>query len=159
MTHPRVYLAGPITGRTLEEAAGWREEARQLLWKGGSIVGISPLRYKKLFIAEGVLSADQSTYRQSPLTTASGITGRDRYDVHRCDLMIANLLGARTKTTGTAIEFGWADAWRIPIILVMEPAGNPADHQMLRRLAEFHVETLGDACALACQILLPRFSE
>ena len=152
---PRVYLAGPIASKDWAGATGWRELAT--LWLAPEIQCFSPLRGKRAYLPpEGVtITAQTFNYVDHPLTRASGIVGRDRNDVRTADLVIANLLDSVEKPTGTAIEFGWADAWRIPIILIIEREGSVADHPMLRQIAEFHVETLAEACTLARSILIP----
>jgi hypothetical protein len=53
------------------------------------------------------------------------------------------------------IEIGWADAHRIPIILVMEKEGNIHDHPMVRECVSFRVETLDEAMAVAEAVLMP----
>lgn len=153
---PRVYLAGPIASKDWDGANSWRRRVRKTLSQH-QIVCVSPLRGKReYFPTNGTAITHQTdNYVDHPLTRAAGITGRDRHDIRTVDLMIANLLGATEKVCGTAIEFGWADAWRVPIILVMEREGSVADHPMLRQIAEFHVETLDEACDLARMILLP----
>ncbi len=151
---PHVYLAGPIASKEWLVANGWRSVIANRL--APEIQCFNPLRGKVTLVPDtGLIGDDICRYTPSPLTTAAGITGRDRNDVRTADLVIANLLNTTTKSTGTAIEFGWADAWRVPIILIMEPEGAVADHPMLRQLADFHVTTLIEACTLAKDILLP----
>jgi len=151
----KVYLAGPIIPVDLETAMGWRRRARQLLELSG-ISAYSPIRGTvNLLPNVGRIGSDITKYQKHPLTTASGMTARDRYDVQSSDLIIANLLNATEKTCGTAIEFGWADAFGVPVIMVIEPSGSLAEHPMLSAIAEFRVSNMDDACVLTAQILLP----
>ncbi len=155
MNNYKVYLAGPITSVDLEGATGWRFEAIRALREWG-IDGYSPLRHKEgLIPQQGLIGSDVSLYERHPLTSAQGITARDRYDVQSSDLVIANLLGSTERTTGTAIEFGWADAFGVPIIMVIEDEGSIAEHPMLNTIAGFRVPNMYHACVLARQILLP----
>jgi hypothetical protein len=64
-----------------------------------------------------------------------------------------NFLGATRVSIGTAIEFGWADSRKTPIICVMEPEGNPHDHPMIREAIGFRVATLKEALNVAIAIL------
>ena len=151
MTDKSVYLAGPITFLEYNEAVDWRDYALEQLADVG-IKGLSPMRAKKYLANIDTLL--QSSYPEHPLSTDDGITTRDRNDVMTCGLVLANFLGAKQASSGTPIEFGWADAWRKPVIMVMEPEGNPFDHGMMRSIAGFRVETLDDGLDMAKAILL-----
>jgi nucleoside 2-deoxyribosyltransferase len=154
MKHGRdflVYLAGPISGMTYDEAQAWRAYASQNLPQ--EIRAISPLRAKSQRLAR--LGKIWNSYEDHPLCCESGITARDRNDCTRADALIVNLLGATFVSPGTCIELGWADVYRIPVILVMEKTGNPYDHPMVRRTAGFRVETLDEALAVCEAVLMP----
>ena len=55
---------------------------------------------------------------------------------------------------GTMIEYGWADAFRKPIITVMENEGNVHDHNFVKELSGFVVEELDEGIFIAKSILL-----
>jgi nucleoside 2-deoxyribosyltransferase len=152
---PKVYLAGPIKGLTYDQGQDWRAViASQLQEKG--ILGYSPLRSKAFLRAVGVIDR---AYEINPLSTSRGIMTRDRYDVMSSDAVLFYLLGATTISVGTCIEFGWADAFRKPIVLVMEPSGNLHDHPMVREAAGFIVPTLDEAVRVLDCILNPQLEE
>lgn len=146
----KIYLAGPISGLTYDGAQDWREHFRKSIDK--RIDCYSPLRGKEFLRNEGEL---EGSYQYHPLSTDQAITGRDRNDCTRADLVVFNLLGAQRITIGTMIELGWADAFRVPAILVIEDSGNPHEHPMVRQTAQFRVNNLDDARKLAEAILLP----
>ncbi len=125
---PRVYLAGPMTGLTYSEAADWRAYATAHLSPG--IVGVSPMRGEP---------------KQSPcfLGKNKAIMTRDRWDVQCADAVLMNLLGASRVSVGTMIEVGWADAHRVPLVVVREPT-NLHVHAMLDEAAGWTVETLDE---------------
>jgi nucleoside 2-deoxyribosyltransferase len=149
-----IYLAGPITGLSYGEARhGWREYFPTLL--PPHIHCSSPMRGKDHLAGIEVIAGRNDAYKGNPMTSGKGITTRDRNDVRTCDLMVANFLGAPAGSLGTAIEFGWADAWRKPIITVMEPEGNPHDHLMITEIGGYIVHTLEHAARLATLILTP----
>lgn len=146
MMRERVYLAGPMTGLTVTEAGEWRYRASRFLYH----INIEPLDPCRQVTNHGVMSAQGCG--SDPLQTAKGLTACDRMDIRRSEAVLVNFLGAKQVSVGTVIELGWADAWRIPIFLVMEPTGNPHEHAMVREIASFHFTTLEDAlCALALQ--------
>ena len=145
-----VYLAGPISGLTYDQGQTWREYACQQFPQ--EIRGISPLRCKEELRSKGVI---HDSYPDNPLTTDRGITTRDRQDCTRADALLINLVGAKYASPGTSIEFGWADAHRIPTVVVIEDQGNPYDHPMVRDLTGFRVNNLDDGIAVIEKLLMP----
>ena len=100
----------------------------------------------------------QDSYEENPMTCSKGIVTRDRFDCTRADAVLFNMLGAKTVSIGTCIEFGWADAARNPVVLVMEDASNLHDHPMVREIAGFRVNDLDAGIRLLERILLPEGS-
>lgn len=133
-----VYLAGPITGLSFGEATDWRQYAIKALAKEG-IKGLSPLRCKDYLANEKSIDVQYDNY---VLSTGKGITTRDRWDCHRSDALLVNLLGAEKVSIGTMMELGWANSAGKPIVLCMEDKGNPHDHAMVREVCGFVVNTL-----------------
>lgn len=151
MSRKKIYTAGPISGLTFAEGAlGWRETIKGLLPEFDLF---SPMRAKDFLAGEGIL---QGSYEEMPMSSTNGILGRDRNDVFTCDLMIANFLEDQGNfSLGTAMEFGWADAWRKPVIMVAEEGNVHRRHPMLRGSSVYVVSTLEDAANLAKHLLLP----
>lgn len=149
MSQHLVYLAGPIADKTYDEATAWRRKAAQALSDVAHC--LDPMRGK-----DSLRGGDRPLgcyYRGShPLSTPSGITTRDRWDVSRADVVLMNLLGAESITIGTMIEVGWADAYRKPIVLVMED-GNAHDHPIVRSCSGFVVPTLDEGTAIVRSLL------
>lgn len=152
---PRVYLAGPITGLTYDGANDWRKVVSYALSECG-IVSFSPLRAKEYLKGAGTLGP--GAYPQ-PLSTPQAITARDRMDVKRSDLVLFNFLGAEKASVGTCIELGWADAYGVPGILVIEDGAevpnNPHDHAIVQTICGWRTSSLDEAVWLAARILLP----
>jgi nucleoside 2-deoxyribosyltransferase len=138
MNLPTVYLAGPITGLNYEGATDWRDYASKEL--APDILGVSPMRGKDYLLHEQSI---RDHYPEAVLSTTKGITTRDRNDVYTCDAVLMNLLGAKKVTIGTMIEAGWADAFRKPIVLVIED-GNIHWHGMLEHVSGWIVPTLDE---------------
>lgn len=143
----RVYLAGPITGLSYEEARnGWRAEFPKLL--PDTIHCYSPMRGKDFLKDMDNLGCDEEMYREiHPMVTQKGITTRDRYDVQNADAVVMNLIGADRVSIGSMIEIGWADSVRVPIILIMDK-DNVHDHMMVLECAGYVVETIEEAAHL-----------
>jgi hypothetical protein len=70
---------------------------------------------------------------------------RDRFDATRCDVLLVNLLGAKTVSIGTVMEIAWADNVRTPIVVAMEAKGNLHEHAMITEAIGFRVPTLEEA--------------
>lgn len=152
-----VYLAGPISGLSYTEATQWREDAKRVL-NSNNITALSPMRFKEYLKEFESLSkmsaAEADIYKNlSVLSSAKGITVRDRNDATRCDALIVNFLGAKNVSIGTVIELGWADANRIPIIVIMEEEGNIHDHGMVNEITGFRVSNVQAAIDIAVAIL------
>lgn len=139
-----IYLCGPITGETFWQAKhGWRKDVYEQLTPLG-ITCLSPLRHLK---AQQLREVDLDS--MSPqgsevgvLSTPKGLTARDKFDVKRSDIIFCNLIGATSGSLGSMIEFGWGDAWDIPILICMEENGNPHDHAMIDAICSWRVPTL-----------------
>lgn len=151
-----IYLCGPITGCTFEEAKyGWRKKVYNHLNPIG-ITCLSPLRH---------LTADQlkegDMHSMNPdgaevgvLSTPKGLTERDRFDTMRSDIIFCNLLGAERVSIGSMIELGWADANRIPILACMEP-DNIHRHGMVTALCSWVVPSLSNGIEVVQDLLIP----
>lgn len=167
MSKPKVYLSGPIAGQSYADAIDWRIRARQLL--GGDIEAFSPMRGKE--ILAGMYEIDVKPWQSDTLALQpKGIVTRDRNDVQMCDAMLLYLPRIQEPPTdsgemefrnkrvsiGSMIEIGWADAWRKPIVTVMEYP-NVHAHIFVAELSGWVVETLEEGAALCRALLLPGY--
>jgi nucleoside 2-deoxyribosyltransferase len=147
-----VYLAGPITGLTFDDAADWRARASADLGAYG-IKCLSPLRAKEILRAVGRLSGTGEEYAHlGVLSLPRGVTTRDRYDATRCDALLVNLLGAERVSIGTVMEIAWADLCRIPVVVAIEDRGNPHEHMMIAECIGFRVPSLQEAVNVVAAI-------
>jgi nucleoside 2-deoxyribosyltransferase len=142
-----VYLAGGIAGMSYDEAVAWREYAISKF--RFNIIGLSPMRGKAYLAGEKQIA---DSYADKLLSTQRAITVRDHFDTRRADLVLMNLLNAKHVSIGTMIEIGWASAYRVPIILVMED-DNLHDHAMVRECASYIVDNLDDGIHIVNAIL------
>ena len=141
-----VYLAGPITGMTYSRAVDWREEFGLM---NSRIRTLSPMRgkdYLKQEFGDKALPGTVDYRRSHVMSTDDAIYARDLWDVRRSDVVVANFLGAKERSSGTTFELGFARALGKLIILVIEPDGsNPNDSVFIRKSANFTVHSLNDA--------------
>jgi nucleoside 2-deoxyribosyltransferase len=147
-----IYLAGTISGLSHDEARfGWRKEFSLLLPE--HIQCSSPMRAKEFLRDAGKL---YGSYEEHPMASAAGIVTRDRHDVKNCDAMIACFLEGKDQySLGTAIEFGWADGWHKPIIMIAEEGDPHRVHPMMSDMAGYIVDNLEDAAHLVTHLLTP----
>ncbi len=159
MTYPTktIYLAGPISGQSYEEARfGWRKTYAELVHNRpyDHMKCVSPMRADE-FLAD--IDKIEGSYPElHPMATSAGIVTRDHNDVYNCDLMVACFIedGGRA-SLGTAVEFGWAMAYNKPIIMIAGEDNEHRVHPMLKRMAGFIVETLEEAAYLSVKLLTP----
>lgn len=162
MGNHSVYLAGPITGLAYDKAkGGWRKAFTDKLRALASDVDVlSPMR------GVGHLSnvASLEFHSENTFTTPKGCLARDRYDIERCDLIVACLPpDAERVSIGTMIEFGMAYALNKPICLIaskwppehfgvageyQSPAHHPHAHGWVYELADYRVDTFDEAVAI-----------
>jgi nucleoside 2-deoxyribosyltransferase len=138
MSDNLVYLCGQITGSTYEEARyGWRAQVVHAC-EDMPIRFLSPMRAKDHLAGDPGISPMGSDH---VLSRENAITTRDRLDVMRSTLIFCNLLGTTDKSIGSMIEFGWADAFRKPVICCMED-DNIHRHVMVDSIIGWHCSTL-----------------
>ena len=145
-----LYLGGPIRGLSYGESTDWRAYVASKMPR--HIKVLSPMRAKKYLSGEKILGNGYEAY---PLSSQRGTNSRDRFDVGRCDMLFFNFLGAMRVSIGSVKEIGWADAWRKPMVIVMEPEGNIHDHVLIREAADFRVTTLDLGSEIVISVLTP----
>jgi len=128
---PRVYLCGPITAQSEQEATTWRSQVSAALHQEADC--IDPTRDSPEY---GRQSQDAVT---RPLTIERLRHGkmtivRNRFDVTRCDILLCCFLGATEVSIGSVGEIFWAEAMGKPVIIVREDE-NIHNHDMLNEIA------------------------
>lgn len=139
---PKIYLAGPMTGHTYDEANDWRTYTTGYL-KVSDIETLSPMRGESYLEPGGM----------PDIQHAPGIPARDRNDIATCDAVLMNLLEMGSRVSiGTMIELGWADMLRKPVILVRR-ADCLSQHVMVNAMLSWDVRTLNEGIALAADVV------
>lgn len=124
---PRVYLAGPINGRTDAECNDWRAEAKRLL---APLETLDPM-------------ARDYRGRENLPGIAREIVEGDKFDIR---LSAALLVYFRSPSVGTSMEVMYA--WQIeqrPFVVIVNVSGK-APSPWLAYHATMVVENLSDAC-------------
>lgn len=137
-----VYLCGPMTENTPEQADGWRQDAASLLHFQGFTV-TSPMRGKDMFAKAERMGVDYKAYGKVPELTPPSIFARDQFDVRHADIILANMteLGkayrrgknpitdevVRIPSIGSDFEIAWAFLLNKPVVLIA-PDGSPYAH-------------------------------
>ena len=139
-----VYLAGPIMGKTWVETESWRDEFKELV-NNLHIRCLSPMRTQT-----STSNEEPNGWVQDADAPRAQIE-QDRFDVARCDIVVANITHMEEKSVGTIIEIGWADAYRKPIVLI--DATKQYRHPFLYHLASWRVTTIRDAAEIVSAVL------
>ena len=144
-----VYLCGPITVcKTLDEAVSWRQYVAERLHP--TIDALSPMRNKN-----SLSSFEDDEPNGLVMSSMKSITTRDRFDTCRCSVLLSNLTDQTTTVSiGSMIELGWADANRVPIVMVMA-TDNIHYHPIVRTISGWIVPTLDEAIEVVNNILVP----
>jgi len=127
VSSPSVYLAGPITGLTWDEAEAWRlpdsQTATTIARYGGAV--LNPMRDQHKWDTGGPLpdNFDGSTGIQE-----------DFRMIEECSAILANFVGAKAVSLGTIAELGYGYAMHKPIVVAMEP-DNIHNHAFIREMA------------------------
>lgn len=149
---PTVYLAGPISGLSFDQAVDWRKAVIDDLATAG-IRGLSPMRGKEYLAGMQDLDKNCVEYGEiNVLSSPRGIITRDRFDCTRCDVLLVHLGGATKVSMGTVMEIAWANLKQTPIVCVME-AGNPHEHAMVSQAIDYRLDTLEEAVHVVKAIL------
>lgn len=170
MKHFFIYGCGTMIGLTPEQYESWRDEALDLFDAYSSdryifdflfpARGEEHLSGKKL---EAFIGREEQD--KTPLNNDRSVFLRDRWDVHRADLLLCNLCGAtkNEQSTGSKMEMAWAYDVETPVILIIEPdRSNPHEHLFIKCASIARVATVAEAVRLAVELLVPnkrRFKE
>ncbi len=146
-----VYLGGNIKGCSYDEANDWRKHVKNEL--GFTVEVISPMRGKDYLLHELTL---KDSYEDSVTSKSKSIIERDSFDVCRCDILILNLLNAKSISIGSMIELGWATApssHKRIVITIMED-DSIHEHRFIRELSAWVVPDVESAIDIVQRIAL-----
>lgn len=131
----RVYLAGPITGLTMEQSLAWRRRVADALPPHIGI--LDPLRYP-----------DEKWVGQRSATDVKvdirAIVRRNEFDVRRSDIVFANFEGSFELSVGTIVEMALGHGWGKGIICCC-PETNIHYRPHITQIADIVFENLDPA--------------
>lgn len=112
-----VYLSGPMSGMTVETSSSWRQEVARRL--SPFVEVIDPSReYSFLGVQDKKDIDPASLVGTHTITKDESIVIRDRFDVRRSDIVLANFIdGPGTVSIGSVAEVSWAIDQDKPVIL------------------------------------------
>jgi len=154
--HPIVYLAGPITGGTFENATDWRKWVQQEL-ADVDVRTLNPMRMEEYLKPQQIMPQVPDRYGNVRIHP-KGIVARDRYDCRTSDLVLMNLLPSRQTgipSKGSLIEAGWTNMAQVPLVVVIDGEDNPSYHALLEWTADYVVDTLEEGVEITKAVLLP----
>lgn len=146
----RIYLSGPISGASSEEIADWRKRVVSMLPVDLDV-------YDPAFLPfDAELACD---VRETPSATLARlmhgrlVVDRNKHLIQSSDVVLANFLRSDRASIGSIGELFWANAFRIPIVIVRESLGNVHDHAMLNAIASVVTPSLAEGCEAVRNIL------
>lgn len=154
MSNKTVYLSGPITGLNYSDARyGWRAAFLEHLSDtgGDNITVLSPMRHEgHLAEMKDVILPDNlpNHFFSHPRVLAM----KDFLDIKRSDIVLVNLLEAKSVSQGTLIEIGYAYALGKPLIVVREE-GNVHNSPFIEAMADVILPSLYDAAIVTKSLL------
>lgn len=156
MNNKKIYLAGPITGKSWGQSENWRDRFKQALKDTAPhIQGFSPLREKGFLQGETSIKDSYDTM----FSSQKAIMSRDFFDCQTADAIVANFTGSTTVSIGTVMECAWAYQRRIPLIIISEMQDgkivNNHSHSMLREAANWWVGSEDEALEIVRTLFTP----
>jgi nucleoside 2-deoxyribosyltransferase len=148
----KIYLAGPITGKSFEEVMNRYREKTSVLTDFGYDV-LSPMT------AKGGLSGARtflSTGYKGPVANDHSIFERDRWMVTQADVVLADLSNATSVSIGTTMELAWASYLNKHTIVIMQP-GDVHDHAFIKQSADVILPDLDAAYDYLKELILSQW--
>jgi hypothetical protein len=127
----KIYIAGPISGKTSDEVLTYFNST-QISLEGWGYQVYSPMLAKSKF-RTGAYKAHGNT---SPVTTDNAIVKRDFWMTNQADVLYTNFTNADRASIGSCCEIAWAYASSVPkLIVVAMPEENVHEHAFIINMA------------------------
>lgn len=144
-----VYAVGPVTGLGFDQANEWREYADEKLQPRIRI--INPLRGQRQWVKTSIILECDNDHSR---TSAPALARYSKFDVKRCDAILANFLEAQMVSRLSLVEIGWANAFDKPIVVVMEK-DNIHYHEVFVDICGIVVKSLDEGIEILKTLLYP----
>lgn len=135
----KIYLAGRMSGRSIDYAIAWRQEAEKKIADafGFSARALNPAVTLELLQEQGKgsmqLDADSGDHIKDILYDDSVIFNCDINMVDNCDYVIANLKGEDWNSIGTLFELGYAYAKGKKLIVIAQEGDYARKHPFIKK--------------------------
>jgi len=126
-----VYLAHPISGLSYDEVMDYYSRMEKYLQRLGYDT-LCPMRGKAYLRNEKELRP--GGYQQ-PVSTNHAIVERDAWMVRKADIILADLVGARSVSIGCMMELAWAHLLGKHTLVILEEE-NPHRHAFILESAD-----------------------
>ena len=114
----KIYISGPISGLSYEEASEHFIEYKQILTDLGYEV-LNPFTGKEYLRNDIELRA--GGYEDRPISTNHAIFGRDRWMVEQSDIVVCNLLKGKYRASiGSMFELAWASDKNKHVVVILD---------------------------------------
>jgi nucleoside 2-deoxyribosyltransferase len=149
----KVYLSGPITGLTYQQARyTWREEFANMV--APNVIVLSPMRHEGHLAEMGKTGIRPDNLPTHLFSHPKMIVAKDFLDIDESTIVVVNLLGATAVSQGTLVEYGYAYAKGKTIITISDnEAANPHNSPFIPVVSNVMVETLRDAALIVNSFL------
>jgi nucleoside 2-deoxyribosyltransferase len=149
-----VYLAGPISGLSYDEASNRIKRVRYELERDlGNVLVLHPLTAKGYLRNELNLAPNGYKY---PPSTDHAIVERDMWMVKQADIVLCNLCGAKTISIGSVAELAWAHMLGKHTVVAMEPE-NLHQHAFVLQMADVVFPQEKEAIQYCQNLIMGRF--
>lgn len=136
----KIYLAGPITGFTVEEViTNITSHASRL-----SIMGYDVLHPFIGSCGVSIINGPLQPYGYTGISSDHSIFCRDKWCVLQADIIIVNLIGAKRVSIGSMMELAWASDHNKHTIVVIED-NNMHQHAFVKEAADLIFTELDSA--------------
>lgn len=146
----KVYLSGPISGSADGAIVGWRQRAAELLPRKVELFDPSASHYDA---SSAYMLPESDSEKLDRLMHGRLVVDRNKHLIQSSDVVLANFLHANRASIGSIGELFWANAFRVPIVIVRESTGNVHDHAMVNAIASVVAFSLEDGCAAVQNML------
>ena len=138
----KIYLAGPISGKSYDEVVDAYKKKSSLLKTYGYEI-LCPMTGKAYLRNE--LEFKASGYENFPVSTNHAIFGRDKWMVSNSDIILCDLSSSGDRVSiGSMMEIAWASMLGKHTIVVL-PKENIHRHAFVLEAADIVFETIEDA--------------
>jgi nucleoside 2-deoxyribosyltransferase len=137
----KIYIAGPLTGRSSKEALDSFKRREKVLKSFGYKV-LSPLYGKPYLYDSGELKA--GGYDQ-PVSTDSAIFQRDHWSVELADIVYLDFTDASKVSIGSCFEMAWASHLGKKVVVAGLTPDNPMSHAFVRQATSLLFDTTQEA--------------